>query len=691
MADDEKTPEAPPDPPEEPTPEKDAEDEPEERKPQDKPSKENPSGDDDDPLRGPPEAKLSAAEQRRISEELRELRAAFIAEAGMRNVAYGPGDAFGGDNVEGDKHVHWSRDQQDPWRIGPIATERWRDIRARFAGTPAKESLVRLLDEEVVAVLQGPSGSGRTTTALAALAHRQHELGGIRAKKPPALLEKGKLRSGHGYLYDATGAAWAKRLTEADILGCRDVLVALGARLVILVGMDSDTTAVPGLVTEHRQPDPLDVLERQLSDRLPAGEYDIQAIVAQVPERPATPGDALRLAIALVRDLPTGQDVAEICNTMLGRPMRRQARDVLRQQADERDLGRRAFVIAGAVLDGLPTVQVCRAAYDLAKLLFKVEKQGKRARLGLLPFADMLDDWLGHAGEEQTYVVQEVDRTLSFRSGFAPAVLDAVWLDYVVAHKALLDWLSGLAEAGSPRARLKVAQAIARFATYDFEFIKEHCITRWSRSKSQALHMAAAWALEAIVAETPSRHAEVVRLAREWAREGGLRQRSTAVRLFGTLLGAEAADVAMRTLHTIAWHHPVFLNYAIRSTVVELFTGDSPEVVLKGLLGWTRAPSPNMRRLVTDCLTEIARLPYGRRPPLLTQYDQDPATVGDLWVRVLTSRTCDQGPWNALREWAKDEVDFTDLRTCLYAEPELRPRLRFYQLTPPAASKESTA
>ncbi|MFG2000899.1 hypothetical protein ACGFNU_17310 [Spirillospora sp. NPDC048911] len=642
-------------------------------------------------LRTPPEEKLSAAEQRRFAEELRELRTDFIAGASSRNAAYGPGDAFTGDKVGGDKHIYMSSEKRDGWIVSPIAAERSRDISARFAGTATKEALIGVLDENLVAVLKGPPGSGRRTTALAALAHRQDELRSLHAKESPALLEKSKLQSGHGYLYDATGATWTKRLTEADILGCSEVLAAVGARLVILVGLDSDTRALPGLVAEHVQPDPSDVLRRQLLDRLPVGEHDVEAIADQVTVRLSSPGDARELALALVSGLPEGRTVEEICAEMLG-PLRRDARKVLRQEEDEKDLGRRAFVIAGAVLDGLPTVQVCRAAYDLAKLLFKVEKQGKHARLGLLPFADMLDDWLSKAGEPRSYVVQEVDRTLSFRVGFAPAVLDAVWLDYVVAHKALLEWLTGLAgdEAGDPVTRLKVAQAIAWFARYDFEFVYKECIRNWSESDSEALHMAAAWALEAIAAAYPSRHPRIARLAWDWARERDFRLRSTAVRLFGTLVGAKAADEALRALYALAWRDPLFLRGAVRDSVVELFR-DAPGTVLRELLTWSRSPKPLLRQLVAATLARIALLPYTERPAVLTQYAEDPATVGELWLRVLTSRSCGHEPWNALREWAKAGVDFADLRTHLYAEPALRPRLRFYGLAPATSSKESSA
>lgn len=629
-----------------------------------------------------PENDRSGAERRALQRSLRELRHEFIEQAGARNTAYG-GDAFGGDKVIGDK-VIVRFGERGAWKVAAVPPERQDDVWRRFAATPTREKLIRALDDQVVAVLQGPLGSGRRTAALAALSHHHRELRMIGSQGPPAFLEKEILAPGYGYLYDATGQDWTKRLTETDVLGCSDVLAALNSRLVIVVGVDANTDDVTGLVTVHEPPDPRDVLVRQLTDRLDERRFGIPEIIDRITDMPTDARDAGELAVDLATGLESDMSVEQVCANRLA-PYRRQARDALRQEDDDRDLGRRAFVIAGAVLDGLPTVQVCRAAYDLAVRLFEVEKPGKDAKLALPPLKDILEDWLRKTGEGRARPAQAMDRTLSFENRFAEAVMDSLWLDYVVSHQALLSWLSRLARDSDPRVRMKAAHAVGRFAAYDFDFVYEHCIAEWSASRSEALHLATAWALEAVVAQRPERQEHVAGLLWMWSRDGGsgdIARRSTAVRLCGTILGSRAPAKAMDALQEIARRHPLVLKAAVRDAVVELYAGGASAVVVQDLLTWLRTHPRILGALVSDCLTGIAQLPHDGRPPLLAHYDADPGPVGTLWQEILLSPYGGQGPWNALREWAKHGVCFDALRDGLYSESRLRPRMRFYGLVP---------
>ncbi|HEY8482018.1 MAG TPA: hypothetical protein VIL71_19500 [Spirillospora sp.] len=637
---------------------------------------------DNEELETLPENDRSGADLRATHQRLREMRREFRAAA--RNTAY-DGDAFGGDKVLGDK-ISIRSGGEETWHVAPVPLERRHDVERRFVDTPTREKLIRVLDDGVVAVLRGRPGTGRRTAALAALAHRHRELRMIGSGEPPAHLGKDELAPGHGYLYDASGLSWARRPTEPQVLGCSTVLAALNARLVIVVDGNSDTSALPGLVIDHRPPDVHEVLRRQLADRLAGVRSDIPEIIARITDMPTDPKDAGELAADLAEGLRAGRPVEDV---RANRPSswRRKARKELRQEDDDRDLGRRAFVIAGAVLGGLPTVQVCRAAYDLAVLLFEIEKPGKDAKLALPPLEHMLDTWLRPIGEEQPHP-RAMDRTLSIRRELVEAVLDSVWLDYVVSHRALLSWLSQLARDHDPGVRMKAAQAVARFAAYDFDFVYEHCIRKWADSKSEALHLAAAWALEAVVVQRPQRHHHVADLLWTWSRDtrpGGIGRQSTAVRLCGTILGNRAPAGAMDTLREIAHRRPFTLRSAICDAVVELYAGGGSPVVVRRLLAWV--PSRALGPLVPDCLTRMAQLPHDGRPPLLAHYDADPVLIGTLWRQVLLSPHCGQGPWNALREWAKDGVPFDALRDDLCSEPGLRPRMRFYGL----ALKERTA
>lgn len=622
---------------------------------------------------------LSAQDRRRQIAELRKARA----------FAAGAGDAVGGD-----KHVYYYADGSTRrWLISPAPHSRRDYLRERFVPCPARDQLVGLLRSEHVVFLRGHPRSGRKTAAFAAL----DLMNGLRvceisADLKPGDLQRGDVVPGDGYVYDASEAPWAARLTGPALFGCRDVLKQANARLIVLVPPDSrpDSDSVRECLVDHEPVDPCDVLKAHLRADLPG--VDIATILAEITECPADVPEAAELAWDLAEEMRTAQPgtcPADIVGKVLRRRperYRHQAREVLRQamsgKGSDADLGRRAFIIAWAVLDGLPAVRICQSAQLLAQLLFEVEKAKDDALLGLLPFGEILDGWLSHALEDPRAHGAEIDRQLRYRKGFAAAILKAVWLDYVVAHEPVLVWLELLAADLDWRARLRAASALAQLAVYDFDFIAQHCFAVWSSQKVPALHDATAWALEEVIRQSPQ-HAERVRgLAEEWsAPEKSIYQHSAAARLLGAVLGALDPQSSIRRLRRIAQQHPQQLSQRVASSVVDIFTyGPKFEsLVIAQVSDWARSPQPGMRRLAALTLAELARLDYGDAvPPLMAAFDRAPGQVTELWLGVLCGGMCGPEPWKALLGWSKRGIDLTGLRTRLAREPRLRDPTDFY-------------
>jgi hypothetical protein len=635
---------------------------------------------------------LTAEDRRRQVGELRKIRA--------RAATFGPGSAaFGGDQNQyfWDYHVHQSG-PGSRWRTGAYDQAARQRLRDRFVRPASQDELDAMIRDGSIVVLIGGRGTGRRASALAALDRCCDQINDAAWDNPPGDLGSDDIESRNGYVWDASEAPWADPLTGPDVFGCRAALEYARAKLIVLVTGDCHLDPVVRQhAVRHRPVDGREIL----SGFLRAMIHD-QGLVEDIMSRITAPPRSPQRASDLARDLEKGiadalrssANVDQVI-TMVLQPYqdsyRLDARDVLRQKkgvpADE-DLGRRSFMIAWAVLDGFPTAQICRAARELAERLFKIEQPGRNARLSMLPFGDILDEWLQHARENPPAYAEETDRRLQYRQGFAEAVLKAVWFDFVIAHKALLRWLKGLALDRDALVRLKAAHALGQLAVYDFDFIVGHCFRPWSAENRQALHDASAWALEEVVRRSPAHTKRIFELAEDWAKTtSGIYRQSAAVRLVGAALGGKDPQRSLRLLRKVALRPSSVLRMQCMWAMVEMFTMGVELPIIEQAREWAHSPRPELRGLAARCLIELSYLEDDGQPVLLAAFAQWPEQVGDLWRRVLVSRVAGQDPWNVLRRWHRRHIDFAVLRARLEAEDRLRGPLNWYLSTPRPKSR----
>ena len=449
-------------------------------------------------------------------------------------------------------------------------------------------------------ILVGNRATERGTSALAALDQCCEKLSEAIWESAPGALLAANIVPGTGYVWDASDASWADPLIGPDAFGCRRALEAAGARLVLLITVDCALDAVVRHhVVQHQSADVMEILRGFLCTSVPEQAL-AESILDKITVTPSSPQRASELASDLQREISRarrdGADVNEAIAYVVRRyqdSYRLDAREVLRQKkgvpADE-DLGRRAFMIAWAVLDGFPAAQICRAARDLAERLFKIEQHGRNARLSMLPFGDILDEWLSHARENPPSYAEETDRRLRYRDGFANAVLKR-WFDFVVAHKALLKWLKNLALDRDGLVRLKAAQALGQLAVYDFDFIVGHSFVPWSGENRQGLHDASAWALEEVVRRSPAHTKRIFELAEDWAKPGsGIYRPSAAVRLVGAALGDKDPQRSLRLLRKVALRPSSVLRTQCMWAMVEMFTMGVELPVIEQTCEWRARP-----------------------------------------------------------------------------------------------------
>lgn len=606
-----------------------------------------------------------------------------------RAATFGPGSAaFGRDQNQyfGDYHFYQSG-KGHHWRTSAYDETARQRLRDRFVRPPFQDELDELVGTSSIVVLTGDRAAGRRAAALMALDQCCDQLNDAGWESAPGDLGQEDIAHRNGYVWDASDASWAEKLTGPDVFGCRRALERAEARLILLVTRDSHLdAAVRECAAQHRPADALEILRRFLRALLPDTEL-VDRVMSKISSAPGDPQRASELAHSLEAGISAAlRDNADIDQAITDVLRRRQdyrvdARDVLRQKDGmpaDKDLGRRAFMIAWAVLDGFSAAQICRAARELAERLFKIEARGRNARLSLLPFGDILDEWLRHAREDPPAYAEETDRRLQYRDGFAEAVLKAVWFDYVVAHKALLRWLKDLALDRDALVRVKAAKTLGQLAVYDFDYIVRHCFLRWSAGNQQALHDAAAWALEEVIRKSPAHTKRIFTLAEDWAKTGDLYRQSAAVRLVGAALGAQDPRRSLRLIRRVALRHPRNLDMSCAWSLVDMFVMGAEWPVIEQVSEWAHSPRPELRSLAARCLVELAYIDENGQPLLLAAFGRWPDQVTELWRRVLVSRVAGQEPWDVLRRWSRRRVDFTMLRVRLEAEDRLRGPMNFY-------------
>jgi hypothetical protein len=346
---------------------------------------------------------------------------------------------------------------------------------AAFAPPPGFDRVTSILEQHNLVVIEAAVGTGRRTAALKLLAgdpggtlrELQTEWPTPRASLLPA-------SPGARYLLDLTHEAGdIETRFGLDLNGYADRLGTLRGRMVITVTPErwrrcrGETSAV---TVQLGVPNVEDVLRAHLQyDPTRTRSYlwgrePLPALIAELTERSAPPGDVVRL-IDMVReiedpdrDLGRVSDEAHswrnVLDEQLGDASSEQrgvsvTRHTLAQQ--------RALLIATAVLDGLPAEVVCRSSQLLLEQLGAAPQQ---TELLTGPELQSLVSNIGAAYEKDVISIS------SRRHGIDVAVLDRLWVQRPQLRRDLLSWLSTITTDRGVAARYatRVADVLAHLA-----------------------------------------------------------------------------------------------------------------------------------------------------------------------------------------------------------------------------------
>jgi hypothetical protein len=537
-------------------------------------------------------------------------------------------------------------------RSYPVGDEDTNRIRDTFVDSDSRKHLVEQLDSERVVVLAGQADSGREYTAQAALlwwAHGSpHEEGRrtalLMVSGDPSHVKPGSLRKRTGYVLDATRAAWTRRNPQEVLRHLDHLADVLSGCFVVLTGPD-------GLLGQssirHVPPRPVEVFERWMKYELTRlgksglfeTAYQMRGLEDFAAEK-RPPAESARLA---------RESAAVLCRSGLledviaGQPdeLKNEARKLL---SSNDPLPQRCFLISVAILNELPVVTVSRAASLLMEL---VRGEPSAREQPDQPTWEWLPDWLEYAQADcdQTDDANGIRRIRLRRPHLAAAVLEIVWQEGQSIRDPVLTWLEELSKHPDRDVRIKVAHAIGRLATYDFDVIDAEFLSPWSSASSrQSQQWLAAWAFEA-AAHVEKTSGRVLDRLRSWSAKGAVKQQTVVARAYGSRIGVDWIEDALAAFQRISLRSPQrqrYIHDAVARSLTEIYTRETAPAILSELAKWIEKQHPGLRRTAALALTRLASEGEGQRSRLqLDEIDDElwqetERQLVELWLNALS-------------------------------------------------------
>ncbi|MFD4787041.1 hypothetical protein ACFWN1_08210 [Streptomyces sp. NPDC058459] len=610
-----------------------------------------------------------------------------LVEGGVKAkvVGFGSGDAA----TTMYKTTYYGTPAVDPvdGRVPEGDLDRQREL---YVEPATHAALVAHLTRHGVAVLCGPPGSGRYTTAL--LAVRTAMDTGVVVLDSEAgvrrlVTDEEGLQPGRGHVIEGDGAEWANELRPQLLIRLRAATYGRSP-LVIIV---DDHVAVGGLaghLVKHEVADgmPFQVLERHLRVLLADRPLDCRKLLEHEGLREDLRGrrsmaEVAGLAEHMERRVRDGADVDQIVQG-LGAELRAKAVRLLglsRKPADgvgrqELSLWSHAFLLACVVLDGTTLSRVSRESHRLAELLYGVRSPSSVPEMPL--FEESVQDWLDQSDVEftdrngQPVGARHPECLVRVsQPGLGVAVLEVLWHDHSGARGPLLEWLDSLVVRGEEDIRVAAAQTVGLLATFDWAYVHEELLVRWASERGEHAdrrRFAAAWALERAVTD-PLLAPRVQRLLARWSQRRDFQ--ACAQASYGTRIGARFPAEALSSLERIAGAGTKSVWLPVR----EIYAAGSQVQVLGRLAKWSASSRHWLRDDAAKCLHGLSRF---RGERAVTAFLKEPEPREHLLLlsrRTLlsTSRLNRQCGWKSLGLWverAGDEPGLDDLVTEFFAE-----------------------
>ncbi|GAA1504356.1 hypothetical protein GCM10009827_017050 [Dactylosporangium maewongense] len=539
----------------------------------------------------------------------------------------------------------------------------------------------RLLDALRVSPVQclvGPSGSGRTTAAIATAARHLERVGQtargnvhILATDDISSIDGSALPEGKAFILVLPESVAAPDIAWFGSIGA-DLEQRHSVLILVSVNEPKGSAALKADWLVPYTPPPLDaIFKKHLASRPPSRVDALCALpdVRMALQRCRVPRDAAMLAADVLADMASGLPDQEL---LKGEPTAKLS--LAQQELNEGELWHRILLVATAVMYDLSAGTVVREAKRLAELHVPNGIQTEVPKVDWFNGPRYWSACVDLVGDQADSGAGQIFRLAHPR--LAIPLLEVIWQDHVGERDVLLDWLCGLGAHPIKRVRVKAAQAAAQLACYDFDVVVREVIHVWALNGGFRTRQSAAVALEALAVAAEGRFARRVRgLVQGWAHSNNVRLLAAAMAAYGTFLGAKDPDEALARMEEIVggrvrrWdgrrdasidHVERELANIVQRALLDVFAAGAQEKVIQALARWAGLPHWRWRKAAARSLLELARKEGASRWPLLIELTSVQDDLYDavlaLWRNALDAGQRDEAPWEALRRWC-DQAD----------------------------------
>ncbi|MFG1840435.1 hypothetical protein ACGFH8_18690 [Micromonospora sp. NPDC049175] len=589
------------------------------------------------------------------------------------------------------------------------------DDRARLSAEPVRRiklkvatlvkpacfgDLTQRLGRSPVVGLAGPVGTGRSTTACAALVarHGQERVREIMLPESSDPLQirdhVDLLQKGHGYIIRLGANATAGLLRALE-----RTFEQQEASAVLVRDLD-----VPDRVLHHAEVfqkssfDPIAVFRRHLvynlHGRCVDGHEHCDGHCGIRYARRLLKNDLLRRGVTLLARPRECAQQAEVIATRIpqsneelaallpsGEVRRRvRARAILEMPTVDSDYQhrqlqhRRALRVTYAVFSGHPIAHVTDAAgLLLEKLdgLFAHPAIGRPALVHSLPRLlgdDLAGDWDGEKELADRLRPDVATRMAQVEPDMVRALLDVSWNEFDNSQSALIGWLDALATHPAENFKHCAAVAAAGFACHDFDQVYSSVISNWAKDRKPALRRAAAAALVAAAnlanSGTPDRspsHRISSRVSVEissLARSDAAFERDTAAKAWSMGFRTVNHNRLLHDLTHVARNAHGYLGHEVTESVTRLAgdLGHAPILVL--LKKWSQSEDSVLEVAAGRAFSRLttSELPFPGQFPLLSLAGASPQALEDvaaIWRLILLDPDLAENGWRQLGHWLR--------------------------------------